>query len=96
MLLHNGKMYVYAKFESDICINSFIFFRTITTKFTPVKIIEGPKGGRGGVCVRVYEENKPQLRFTKIIDSHLRFTKIIRKYIGIYWFSFRKHVIDLW
>ena len=23
----------------------------------------------------------------KIIDSHLRFTKIIRKYIGIFWFS---------
>ena len=31
-------MYVCAKFESDICIHSY-FFRTITKKFTPVKII---------------------------------------------------------
>ena len=45
-----------------------------------ITLAEGPKGG---VCVR----------FTKIIDSHLRFTKIIRKYIGISWFSLRKHVI---
>ena len=32
------KMYVCAKFESDSCISSY-FFRTITTKITPVKII---------------------------------------------------------
>ena len=31
-------MYVCAKFESDSCIPSY-FFRTITKKFTPAKII---------------------------------------------------------
>ena len=69
-------------------------YGTIASHDEVWQFYEGPKGGGGGGSVYGFTKKiKPIYGLRKIIDSHLRFTKIIRKYIGISWFSLRKHVI---